>query len=496
MYAVVAIPLNRPDVRDFLLGRSGIEATEIEIIDQRTTPRARYRWIERLRAKEGDPSVGDLMAIDTPHAHLIRTQTNRLVPAQFLEEEGFLTRNLGGWTPIYFALVGVEDLSMLGDGAPDPMLARAEVLSEHGDGVRRFGADLQQVADRLEQETGASAREMAASFVRLHELDQAAQGSPFDQIHPIVAAIDGFEPMRTARGMRVPNLLLCEALLDRLVRCEQARRRAYAEGDLETVDRIEAAQEHWAEDYDVHLILKGEYVAGRHRRSTVCIAPSLGYVIKQPGPEPFHDIDMQARTYDGEPENWPVTKRDGAIVTPHGRIRIVLEEEVVPRLHAAFDHPVMFSSLLGLIREEYVPGPTLQEYVNAHPPRLDAHLYEEVLVTQQVCEVLGVNNPDWHSANFIVEGGDGRLVHIDWGASRPLTDAEKTPEKARERVEQVRNFAFSFQNDALAERTAELHDAITRNPDRMDAIRREAEAISGDRRIGGSRISVRDRSED
>lgn len=479
MYAVVAIPLNRPDVRDFLMGDSEPEGAEIEIIDQRTTPPARFRWVERLRARDDDPSVGDLMAIDTPHAHLIRTRTDSLVPAQFLEEEGFLTRNLGGWTPIYFALVGVDDPSMLGEGAEDPLLARAEVLAEHGDEVRRFGADLRQVADRLEHETGANAKEVAASFVRLHELDQAARGNPFDQILPIVRAIDGDEPLRTASRARVPNLLLCEALLDRLVRCEQARRYAYAEGDEETVDRIEEAQAYWADDFGVQLILKGEYIAGRHRRSTICIAPSLGYVIKQPGPEPFHDIEMRARTYDGEPENWPFTERDGAIVTPHGRIRIVLDEDVVPPLHAAFDHGVTFSSLLGLILEDYVPGPTVQEYVNAAPDRLDASLYEEILLTQQVCEAMEVNNPDWHSANFIVEGGDGRLVHIDWGAARPLKDAEKTPEKAEERIEQVRNFAFSFQDDELAKRTAELHDTITSDPERMAAIRREADAIAG-----------------
>jgi len=262
-----------------------------------------------------------------------------------------------------------------------------------------------------------------------------------------------------------------------MVRVEQARREADARGDAETMESIAEKQRAWSADFDVQLILKGEYIAGRHRRSTICIAPSLGVVIKQPGPEPFHDIDLNAHTYDGEPENWPRLMQDGAVVMSRGRVRIVLKEGVVPPLHAAFDHGVRFSSLFGLIIEDHVPGPTLQEFVSEDPRRLTSDMYRQVLLTQQVCEELGANNPDWHSANFIIDRRSRDLVHIDWGAARPLDDHERTQEAKTKRVDQVGNFAYSFQSDDLARRAGELHDDITGDPDEMRSIRRRAQEL-------------------
>jgi len=156
----------------------------------------------------------------------------------------------------------------------------------------------------------------------------------------------------------------------------------------------------------------------------------------------------------------------------------VLDEDVVPPLHAAFDHGVQFSSLLGLIIEDHVPGPTLQAFVSEDPRRLTEDIYRQVLVTQQVCEALDVNNPDWHSANFIVEEGTGDLVHIDWGAARPLRDDEQTDNQRRARIEKVRNFAYSFQDDALADRAEQLHERITGDPERMEAVRNTARRLA------------------
>lgn len=484
MYVVVAAPLNRPEVRQFLepvaSGAPSRGAT-VEIIDQRPTPGALHTWTRKLQAltpETGrDAIIRHLLSIDSPHAHLRPQATDRLVPAQFLKEPGFLTRNLGGWAPIYFAVMGVDDLATLGDDADDPLLRHAETLATYGENIAMFGADPEQVRERLPEEADAGLTTIVEGLVRLDALDRSAD-SPAAQVPRLVAAMDGAEPLTTASGAPVPEPLLCDALLDRMVRVEQARRAADARGDAETVAEYAVLQRTWADELDVQLILKGEYIAGRHRRSTICLAPSLGLVIKQPGPEPFHDIHLGARTHDGAPENWPTLEKNGAVVTSRGRVRIVMEENVVPLLHAAVDHGVRFSTLLGLIIEDHVPGPTLQAFISEDPRRLTEEVYTRVLTTQQVCEALGVNNPDWHSANFIVEDGTGDLVHIDWGAARPLTPHEQTPDDEVQRVEQVRNFAYSFQDDALADRCATLHDTITSDPVRMADIRVQAERIA------------------
>jgi hypothetical protein len=128
--------------------------------------------------------------------------------------------------------------------------------------------------------------------------------------------------------------------------------------------------------------------------------------------------------------------------------------------------------------EALVPGPTFQEYVRADPRRLSAAWYEEILLHQQICEVLGIENGDWHSANFIVSNGDGPLVHVDWGAARLLRTDELTPAGGQSRLDQVRNIAFSFQDDALAARTAALHDALAADPQRLATLRRRARTIA------------------
>jgi len=487
MYVVVAVPLNRPGIRRFLTASPGDvadeagEATSVEIIGQRPSPAAQRTWARKIEALGPDAApavvVEHLLAIDSPHAHLTTVSTRHLVPVQFLREPGFLTRNLGGWVPIYFAVLGAESGDVLED-ARDPFLRHAEVLKAYGETIDHFGADADQVQHRLEEEADAPVDEVVAGVLRLNALDEAADRRAEAQVPRLVAAIDGSEPLLAASGAPVPHPLLCDALLDRMVRVEQSRRAADAAGDADAVARYAKMQRTWGQDLGVRLILKGEYIAGRHRRSIICLAPSLGLVIKQPGPEPFHDINVGARTHDGEPENWPFLQRDGAVVTPRGRVRIVLDEDVVPPLHAAFGHGVQFSSLLGLIIEDHVPGPTLQAFVAEDPRRLTEDIYRQVLVTQQVCEALKVNNPDWHSANFIVEKGTGDLVHIDWGAARPLRDDEQTDDPRRARIEKVRNFAYSFQDDTLADRAEQLHARITGDPERMEGVRDTARRLA------------------
>lgn len=470
-FAAIAIPLRRPSIIDFLEAREPTpRGASLRILAQRPSAAAQSAWADHLRSQPV-PTTSDLLAIADPHAYLTPTHTDRLVPEQFLQEPGFLTRNLGGWSPVYFGVAEIP--KPLPD---DPLFDHLEVLTTYGSTIQSFGADPQQVEQRLPDEMGGGPRYVSASVGRLDEVHAAHMDAPKTYVRVLHEALAETTPLQTSTGHPVPRLLLCDALMDHLVTVERDRRAAHARHDTDTMDRLQQLLDQWETSLGLRLLLKGEYIAGRHRRSTILIAEDLDLVIKQPAPEPFHDIEMDARTVDGEPENWPYLTRDGSVVMPQGRVRLVLEDNVVPRLHDAFDHGVQFSSLLGLIVEEYVEGPTLQEWVQADPERMTQELYERVAATQQVCEHLNVVNPDWHSANFIVQP-DGSLVHIDWGAARPLHNDERTDSLRRARRDKVKNLAYSFHDDAIAERVDALHETFMTDDAMQARVRRRAEAL-------------------
>jgi hypothetical protein len=468
-YSVAAIPLNRQPVVDFLLPPTPApRGTAVQILDQRPTAQAEAEWVTRLQELDA-PGVVDLLALDSPHTHLIPTTTDRLVPSLFLSDPDFLTRSLGGWSPIYFATMGLPQPL-----PADPLLDHLEELVVYGEQIDYFGADPAQVAARLDEELeGLDAAATAEAYMRL--FNGRSSRPPVDHIEQIYREIvqetyfvdDGRPPL--------PRLLLLDELMGQLVRLELERRKALANGDTATVESIAAWQQARREESGLHLILKGEYIAGRHRRSTILIAPELGVVVKQPAPEPFHEIEIAARHYDGRSENWPTLTRDKKLVTPRGRLRLILEEGFIPRLHDVFDHKMSCSSLLGLTVEQFVVGPTVQEYVLADPARMTASLYDTILLHQQVCEALGVENGDWHAANFILRDSDGEIVHIDWGAARPLRQEELSENGRLARLNQVKNIAFSFHDDALARRVLTLHDDLLAHPDRPARLRRRAE---------------------
>lgn len=294
----------------------------------------------------------------------------------------------------------------------------------------------------------------------------------------LLRQLDGAGLLVSLDGIPVPRALLLDALLDALARVEAARREAVSAGHAADAAANAAWQKELRRATGAQLILKGEYIMGRHRRSTVLLLPSLGVVVKQPGPEPFHEAVLGARTYAGQAENWPALTGDGALVTAAGRMRLTVEEGLFSRLFTVCGHDVQFSTLLGLSFEALVPGPTLQSYVLADHQRLNAGWYEEIVLQQQICEALGMENGDWHSANFIVREDRGPLVHVDWGAARLLRAEEQTPAGAQARLHQVRNIAFSFHDEALAARSGALHDALVADPQRVAALRQRAHAIA------------------
>jgi hypothetical protein len=210
----------------------------------------------------------------------------------------------------------------------------------------------------------------------------------------------------------------------------------------------------------------------------VLIAPELGVVIKQPGHEPLHEIELQSKFAMGRHENWPVTTHDGAVVTSRGRIRLTVEENILPRLNRAFGHPVRLCTLLGLSIESFVVGKTVQDLVLGDHSQLTPQLYEEIVLHQQVCEVMGIENGDWHAPNFVRRAANGEIVHIDWGAARPLRPDELTPEDRLARINQVSNMAFSFKDPDLAKRLKSFHAELLANKARMARLRRRAEAIA------------------
>jgi hypothetical protein len=458
-YKVIAIPLNRPPVISFLTQPpANRQGAPVYVVGQRPTPTAERAWLERLQAA---PSVTALLQRDDPHNHLIRTTTDRLIPDSFLQEEDdYLTRNLGGWTAIYFGVI-----TAVGDWQADPMLSQATMLADYGDQIQFEGPDVILSTPRLEQETGCqTAAEVTAHITTL--VAHRDQPDYFDQLYHAASG------KATLGDREIPQALLLDAMLGEVVRQESRRRAAIADGDEATRNAIETWARRQQDAHGVRYVFKSEYIMGRHRRSAVLILPELNAVIKQPAPEPFHEADIGAQTYQGKPENWPMITDGGRLVTAGGRIRLTLENGKIALIDHVFQREIAFNSIFGIIIEPFVKGPTLQDYVLEDPRRLTPQVYEEIVLHQQVCELLDADNNDWHSANFIVNDGD--LVHIDWGAARPMHPDEHTPSARQSRLDQVRNLAFSFHDPALAEKINTFHAELTNDPARLHAIRDRA----------------------
>lgn len=472
LYRVIAVPLNRPDLTQYISSLTAQpRGLPVRVVGQRPRLDVRQRWLEELCQAE-TPSLSQFLTIDDLHGHLTVTTTDRLVPVEHLEVSDFLTRNLGGWIAIYFGVVGTEL-----DIAGDPFIDHMEVLGTYGEQLRSFGADSQQIAARLEPELGLSLPEIGFALCQLQALQYAPGISRQQSVERV------YQRILKGPDAKLPLPLLYDALIDDMVHIELARRDALANQDYERLEQYEGWIEKQKQDLNLCLILKGEYIMGRHRRSTILIAPDLGVVVKQPAPEPFHEVQLNARTYAGEPENWPVLMESGVLVTPRGRIRLIIEQNVVPRLYEAFEHPAHFSTTFGLTFEAFVPGETLQQAVWGRHDVLNPATYEQIVLHQLVCENLGVENGDWHSANFILDEMKMTLIHIDWGAARPLSEPELTEELRDQRLEQVRNIAFSFHDDALAQRVIQLHDELVADTERLQHLFNKADEIASAHRL-------------
>ena len=480
-FATVGIPLSRPEIVDFLVPpKPQARGCQIYIIGQRPSAAAEAAWINHLN-QTAAPTITDLLKIDDPHGHLVQTITDRLVPAELLAEPNFLTRALGGWVANYFAVIGYEPPL----DSSDPLLKEAEVLQAYGRKIHFFGADPQQVTNLLPEETGLTETAVAQAFCQLHAMRQQALGAhPTLQqkttyINQLYADIAKERRLALAGKPPIPTTILLDELMGQMVEIELMRRTAVANQNPKIADAVSVWQEAHQQSSGLQLMLKGEYIVGRHRRSTILIAPELGVVVKQPAPEPFHEIQLGAKTVQGRPENWPFITEDGALVTARGRLRLILEENLVPRICHAFNYDMKFSTLLGLTLEGFVPGETVQDTVLADHACLTPELYEEIVLHQQVCEQLGIENGDWHAPNFIIRQPDEAIIHIDWGAARPLRDEEYTPEGKLARLNQVSNMAFSFKNEALAARLKKIHHDLIHDKDRMARLQKRARRLAG-----------------
>ncbi len=480
-FCVIAIPLNRTGAIEFLLPPAGKpKGAKLEIVGQRPTAEAESSWIQRLR-RAPVPTLTDFLEIDNPGHNLLSSTSDRLVPIEFLAKPDFLTRGLGGWTPIYF---GVARLPA--QITADPLFEHLEILADYGEKVRYFGADENQVAGRLESEAGCQWPAILSALLHLHSLrphpqgDEAGISSRTTYIEKLYQALLSGSQLATTNQPPVPKILLYDELLSQMTGLELSRRRYLVNGESWLALRIRSWQEAWRQETGLTIVVKGEYIAGRHRGSLVLIAPELGVVIKQPAPEPFHEILLNARSANGQSENWPMLTQDGALVTSRGRVRLLLEEGLIPRLHQVFQHGMACSTLMGFTLEDFVFGQTVQDYVSADHERMTADLYDVFVLHQQTCEILGIENGDWHSANFILRESDGEAVHVDWGAARPLRDDERTPKDMNARLNQIQNIAFSFHNQALAERVKALHSDLMANEQRLQRIRQRAQVLVDD----------------
>jgi len=487
-YRIVAIPLNRKPIISFLKELPPVpKGASIRILGQRPSVGSETEWIERLRE---NPSISELLWRDHPETYLTEITTDRLLPVEYIrDDEGYLTRNLGGWSPVYFGLIE-SDAS---NWDSDPLLSEAIPLTSYKTDIQYFDPDPNIVKSRLEKEFGTrDIREVTRAVIRLHEwkLSKNFVRSSVDMMnyadHLFTELVsDGELTTSTDNYPAIPRVLLIDELMGQHVRIELARREFVANKNSKAAAEISGWQKEYKNNHGLSLILKGEYVMGRQRRSTVLIAEKLNFVAKQPGAEPFHEAKLNANTHNGSPENWPVITGNGEIVTSCGRMRLIITQGLIIQLNHIFGHKIQCISSLGFIIEPFVSGPTLQEYLLEDPSRLTPNLYSYILIHQLICEEIGVENGDWHSANFIilesekspVFDNEARMVHIDWGAARPLKDDELTTKLKQERLDQVKNIAFSFHNEEMAAKVQKIHNDVTSNKKQMTKLRNLATTI-------------------
>lgn len=491
-YKIVAIPLNRKEIFSFLKPPQKVpRGTPVRILGQRPTVANEIEWAERLR---DNPTIENILWRDNPHRHLTETTTDRLIPTELiLDDPEYLTRNLGGWSPVYFALMEASDA----DWDSDPMLSHAAVLANYGNQIKSYGPDPDQSRDRLKKELQTDdPKTVSQAITRLHDWRKSHHfvRSAIDMMNTAdllyTELINEGELCEASSNGQpaIPKALLIDELMAQHVRVENARRTFVAGGNSDPAAEIAKWQQNLENESGLHLMLKGEYVMGRQRRSTVLIAPELELVAKQPGAEPFHEVKLAAHEHNGKPENWPVLTGSGEIVTPGGRMKLTIEEGLILRLNRIFGHNIRCISTLGFIIEPFVSGPTLKEYLLEMPTRLKPELYEYVLLHQLICEALGVENGDWHAANFIVLKSEPnpyvssvpKMVHIDWGAARPLKEGELTEELKLARMNQVMNIGFSFQNARLATDIEKLHLDLINDSERIESLTDKAEKIVSD----------------
>lgn len=487
-FRVNIIPLNREEIIDFLLPSPPMKlGASFFGIRQRANMEAGWDWANQLRNR---PGILSLIARDEPIANIKPMMTTQLVPVESLNNDPtFLTRNLGGWSPVWFGVMGFL-------GKPkksDPVLKHAITLVDYGEFIDYFGAHPAMVDARLEEETSFTTTKAAGdAIIRMFDWLKEQQVSESHD-HKLRAAKALYLEIRDGGALTrakgklppVPRVVLLDTLLGLMVDIEEARRDAYFTFFPPLIEQTQAWQQQLKEETGLTLILKAEYIMGRGRCSAVLIAPELGCVVKQPGPEPFHEAELGAAIYNGLPENRPRLTEDGQLVTSAGRIRLIIEEGLIERLNRVFHHDVQLCSLLGIITEPYVSGPTLQEYVLEQHDRLTPEVYEFIQLHQQVCEVMGVENGDWHAANFIVMPDKPNpiipeipmMVHIDWGAARALKSGELTHEGTESRYNQVKNIAFSYQDAHLAKISERLHNDLAADPDRRNKLRTLAEKL-------------------
>lgn len=485
-YVIAAIPLNRPEIIPFLtnLEPSPIGAP-LQIVGQRPTADAESKWIDQLAVclsqnggrRNQNQDLKVWLSIDTPRAQLRQSYTDRLVPVELLADPEYLTLNAGGWTCIYFGVVG---LSQDTDDVNDPLMGEMRTLQVCGSIIPAHGADFDLVASRLDREAPDGLAAMMDGMVRVGALRQAVaqeSTSPFALAERLYEELVSGRRMAAVETQPVPEGVLYDALMGALVVIEEARRAALFRNDAATADYLAEWQDKRKAETGLELILKAEYIVGRSRRSTVMIAPELGLVVKQPGPEPYHEIDLGAVTYNGAAENWPMLTHDGALVTSRGRMCLTVEENLLTRLSRVFGHGPIFNTLFGWQIEPFIDGPTLREYILGDTDRLTADIYDMVVLNQLVCEELEIENGDWHSANFM-ERRPGDWVHIDWGAARPLAPHEQTPDGREQRFNQVENLSFSFHDKALAKRTVAFHKALVNDEARLSALKMRAKEMA------------------
>ncbi|MBT6842867.1 MAG: hypothetical protein HOA17_03595 [Candidatus Melainabacteria bacterium] len=169
-----------------------------------------------------------------------------------------------------------------------------------------------------------------------------------------------------------------------------------------------------------------------------------------------------------------------------GQIEDRIYKNRVEDLAKAIGIDTKLSLLTGLEIQSTVEGDNLETQAVAKPESLTKEVYEQIVKTALLHEMLGQELTDWSAGNFI--NNDGQIKLVDLGGTQTITDQSASAE----RLAQISNIGESFhcagddtsKKAKLKQQVTDLHQEITGDTQTMQRLMGEVIATLDENRIG------------